>query len=95
MARKKKFKGFKVSDSFVCYKQDDKLFLLSLAQNSLKKCVKSTQTPPEKCVTQNAKSLVDKTTENAKLSNGEYCPKITGCCWDYTKKKGEDSKHVA
>ena len=88
--RKKKAKGFKVSDSFVCYNKDDKLFLLSLAHNSLEKCVKTTQTPLEKCV-------MDKNTETAKLSNGEYCPKVTGCCWDYTKKKTTegDRKSVA
>ena len=50
MARKKKkAKGFKVSDSFVCYNKDNKLFLLSLAaHNSLEKCVKITQTPLKK-----------------------------------------------
>ena len=51
MARKKKkAKGFKVSDSFVCYNKDNKLFLLSLAaHNSLEKCVKNAQVPSEKC----------------------------------------------
>jgi len=81
MARKKKkAKGFKVSDSFVCYNKDNKLFLLSLAaHNSLEKCVKNTQTPSEKCET------------------GEYCPKVTGCCWDYTQKKKqkEEDKSAA
>lgn len=81
MARKKKkAKGFKVSDSFVCYNKDNKLFLLSLAaHNSLKKCVKTTQTPLKKC------------------EGGEYCPKITGCCWDYTQKKKqkEEDKSAA
>lgn len=68
--RKKKAKGFKVSDSFVCYNKDNKLFLLSLAaHNSLEKCVKITHNSPEKCEV------------------GEYCPKVTGCCWDYTQKK--------
>ena len=47
--RKKKAKGFKVSDSFVCYNKDNKLFLLSLAHNSLEKCAKTTQTPLKKC----------------------------------------------
>ena len=78
MARKKKkAKGFKVSDSFVCYNKDNKLFLLSFAHNSLEKCVKTTQTPPEKCET------------------GEYCPKIAGCCWDYTKKRTEEGDKSA
>lgn len=81
MARKKKkAKGFKVSDSFVCYNKDNKLFLLSLAaHNSLEKCVKITQTPLKKCEV------------------GEYCPKITGCCWDYTQKKKqkEEDKSAA
>lgn len=81
MARKKKkAKGFKVSDSFVCYNKDNKLFLLSLAaHNSLEKCVKTTQTPSEKC------------------EKGEYCPKVTGCCWDYTQKKKqkEEDKSAA
>lgn len=78
--RKKKAKGFKVSDSFVCYNKDNKLFLLSLtAHNSLEKCVKITQTPSEKC------------------EKGEYCPKVTGCCWDYTQKKKqkEEDKSAA
>lgn len=80
--RRKKFKGFKVADSFVCMNGDDRVFLLSFSarnsvekcakttQNSLKKCVKSSKTPSEKCD-----------------FKGEYCPKITGCCWDYTQKK--------
>ncbi len=79
--RKKKAKGFKVSDSFVCYNKDNKLFLLSLAHNSLEKCVKITQTPSEKCE-----------------EKGEYCPKVTGCCWDYTqqkKKQKEEDKSAA
>ena len=77
--RKKKAKGFKVSDSFVCYNKDNKLFLLSLAHNSLEKCAKTTQTPSEKCEV------------------GEYCPKVTGCCWDYTqrKKQKEEDKSAA
>jgi hypothetical protein len=111
--RRKKFKGFKVADSFVCMNGDDRVFLLSLSarnsvekcakttQNSLKKCVKSSKTPSEKRdTTQIAKFKVNKNTEiakfkvdkiakNAKSSTikGEYCPKITGCCWDYTQKK--------
>ena len=101
--RKKKAKGFKVSDSFVCYNKDNKLFLLSLsAHNSLEKCAKTTQIPPEKCDnTKIAKFKVDKIAKIAKSSTikGEYCPKITGCCWDYTQKKKktmeEDTKNVA
>lgn len=111
--RRKKFKGFKVADSFVCMNGDDRVFLLSLSarnsvekcakttQNSLKKCVKSSKTPSEKCDTTQiakfkvnkntkiAKFKVDKIAENAKsfTIKGEYCPKITGCCWDYTQKK--------
>ena len=80
MARKKKkAKGFKVSDSFVCYNKDNKLFLLSLAHNSIEKRVKITQTPLKKCEV------------------GEYCPKIIGCCWDYTQKKKqkEEDKSAA
>ena len=105
--RRKKFKGFKVADSFVCMNGDDRVFLLSLSarnsvekcakttQNSLKKCVKSSKTPSEKC-----DFKVDKIAKNAKSSTikGEYCPKITGCCWDYTQKKKqkeEDTKNVA
>ena len=94
--RRKKFKGFKVADSFVCMNGDDRVFLLSLSarnsvekcakttQNSLKKCVKSPKSPSEKC-----DFKVDKIAKNAKSSTikGEYCPKITGCCWDYTQKK--------
>ena len=78
--RKKKAKGFKVSDSFVCYNKDNKLFLLSLVtHNFLEKCAKTTQIPSEKC------------------EKGEYCPKVTGCCWDFTKKKTTegDRKSVA
>ena len=77
--RKKKAKGFKVSDSFVCYNKYNKLFLLSLAaHNSLEKCVKTTQTPLKKCE-----------------DKGEYCPKVTGCCWDYTKKKQKEEDKSA
>ena len=123
--RRKKFKGFKVADSFVCMNGDDRVLLLSLSarnsvekcakttQNSLKKCVKSSKTPSEKCdTTQIAKFKVDKNTKiakfkvdkiakNAKSSTikGEYCPKITGCCWDYTQKKKiqkeEETKNAA
>ena len=106
--RRKKFKGFKVADSFVCMNGDDRVFLLSISarnsvekcakttQNSLKKCVKSSKTPSEKC-----DFKVDKIAKNAKSSTikGEYCPKITGCCWDYTQKKKiqkeEETKDVA
>ena len=101
--RRKKFKGFKVADSFVCMNGDDRVFLLSFSarnsvekcakttQNSLKKCVKSSKTPSEKC----------DTTKIAKSSTikGEYCPKVTGCCWDYTQKKKiqkeEETKNAA
>ena len=112
--RRKKFKGFKVADSFVCMNGDDRVFLLSISarnsvekcakttQNSLKKCVKSSKTPSEKCdTTQIAKFKVDKIAKNAKSSTikGEYCPKITGCCWDYTQKKKtqkeEETKNAA
>ena len=103
MARKKKkAKGFKVSDSFVCYNKDNKLFLLSLAaHNSLEKCVKTTHNSLEKCVktTHNSLEKCVKTTHNSpeKCEVGEYCPKITGCCCDYTKKKTTegDRKSVA
>lgn len=108
--RRKKFKGFKVADSFVCMNGDDRVFLLSFSarnsvekcakttQNSLKKCVKSSKTPSEKC-----DFKVDKIAKNAKSSTikGEYCPKVTGCCWDYTQKKKtqkqeeEDKKNAA
>ena len=106
--RRNKFKGFKVADSFVCMNEDDRVFLLSLSarnsvekcakttQNSLKKCVKSSKTPSEKC-----DFKVDKIAKNAKSSTikGEYCPKVTGCCWDYTQKKKiqkeEETKNAA
>ena len=136
--RRKKFKGFKVADSFVCMNGDDRVFLLSLsARNSVEKCAKTTQVMPQKCVkspksplekcgnspktpsekcdttqiakfkvnknTKIAKFKVDKIAKNAKSSTikGEYCPKITGCCWDYTQKKkiqkqeGEETKNAA
>lgn len=70
-------------------------------KSPLEKCGNSPKTPSEKCdTTQIAKFKVNKNTEiakfkvdkiakNAKSSTikGEYCPKITGCCWDYTQKK--------
>ena len=123
--RRKKFKGFKVADSFVCMNGDDRVFLLSFsARNSVEKCAKTTQVMPQKCVkspksplekcgnspktpsekcdtTQIAKFKVNKNTEIAKSSTikGEYCPKITGCCWDYTQKKKiqkeEETKNAA
>ena len=77
--RRKKFKGFKVADSFVCMNGDDRVFLLSLsARNSVEKCAKTTQITPQKCVkspksplekcdtTQIAKFKVNKNTEIAK-----------------------------
>ena len=74
------------------------LFLHEIRSKNVQKLHK---TPSEKCdTTQIAKFKVNKNTEiakfkvdkiakNAKSSTikGEYCPKITGCCWDYTQKK--------
>lgn len=117
--RRKKFKGFKVADSFVCMNGDDRVFLLSLStRNSVEKCAKTTQVMPQKCVKSPKSPLekcgnspktpsekcdfkVDKIAKNAKSSTikGEYCPKITGCCWDYTQKKKiqkeEETKNAA
>ena len=117
--RRKKFKGFKVADSFVCMNGDDRVFLLSLStRNSVEKCAKTTQVMPQKCVKSPKSPLekcgnspktpsekcdfkVDKISKNAKSSTikGEYCPKITGCCWDYTQKKKiqkeEETKNAA
>lgn len=80
--RRKKFKGFKVADSFVCMNGDDRVLLLSLsARNSVEKCAKTTQNSLKKCVKSS------KTPSEKRDFKGEYCPKITGCCWDYTQKK--------
>ena len=71
--KKKKTKGFKLWEFFVCHNLDNKAFLLSLSShNSLEKYAKTAHNSLEKYA--------------EKDSEGEYCPKISGCCWDYKKE---------
>jgi len=97
--RRKKFKGFKVVE--IAYysfdgESDEKIIRqMYQCKNSVEKCAKTTQNSPKKCV-KSPKSPSEKCD-----FKGEYCPKVTGCCWDYTQKKKiqkqeeEDKKNAA
>lgn len=80
MARKKskKFKGFKVAEkAHYFFGKDSDGKII----RQMYQCKKSL----EKC---------EKITKiPSKNVIGEYCPKQSGCCWDYAKKK-EEEKHA-
>ena len=84
MARKKKkFKGFKVAEkAHYCFNKDTDVKTV----RQMLQCKKSL----EKCV-----KIAQ--TPPEKCVSGEYCPKQSGCCWDYQKKQEEqkEGKHAA
>lgn len=84
--KKKKFKGFKVVEvahSFIG--EDDYLNFAMWLQ------IGDSAQKANKLLEKYAKSAQ---TPPEKCVKGEYCPKQSGCCWDYAKKK-EEEKHAA
>ena len=72
LTRKKKAKGFKVVEV---------VHFAFLQERPLKKYAKIALNSLEKC----EKSA--KISSKNVIEGGEYCPKITGCCWDHLKKQ--------